>query len=525
MTDLARHLRRLVTTNDFESDASLLDRFIVDRDGLAFAALVSRHGPMVLAVCRRVLGHRQDAEDAFQATFLVLARRAEAVKPRSLLGNWLYGVAYRTARAARRVALARRVRETKAAAMRAGDAAPDDTGLAPELREALDRELAALPDVYRAALVACDLEELSRREAAVRLGWSEGTLSSRLARARSLLARRLCRYGLAVPAAGLASVAAPAVVASELAEPTVRLGTLVAAGEAVVAAPVAALMEGAMGTMFLTKLKTLAAVVVVGCAVAMTSVAGWRADAAGAADPPKAVEAPKRAERRRTRTRSGLPSWSANGTGSSKKWPNSKSDWPRPRSEALKAIEVQVARNIAEVGKAERDAARPRSRDRPKPTLDADQAGRYKRPKALRALTLNRPQRPHRVTKGGSGVTGLRTYRRRSPKPSAPSRPRTIGNDGQGGRAGLSGGRFGRGREGGRGPGQGGACGCRAEVVGGGCGGRVPARTEGPGGPSDGQGTRRGRRITQAASDTDGAEQEAATPLRHRTPHYCGSFG
>ncbi|QJW93339.1 RNA polymerase sigma factor [Frigoriglobus tundricola] len=296
MTDLAR-LRQLVATTAAASDADLLDRFVADRDGPAFAALVHRHGPMVLAVCRRVLRHRQDAEDAFQATFLVLARRAETIKPQSLLGNWLYGVAYRTALGARRVTAARRVREARAAALRTGEELPDD-GLAAELREALDRELAALPDAYRAAVVACDLEGLHRRDAAVRLGWTEGTLSSRLARARALLTRRLARYGLVVPAAGLAAIVAPAAVAGELLEPTIRFGKLVAVGEAAVAAPVAALMEGTMKTMFLAKFKALAAAVVVGCAVSVTAVAGWRAEEGGTADPTpqepgKVAEAPK----------------------------------------------------------------------------------------------------------------------------------------------------------------------------------------------------------------------------------------
>ncbi|QJW95768.1 RNA polymerase sigma factor [Frigoriglobus tundricola] len=299
MADLARRLGRLLVTNDSPSDADLIDRFVANRDGPAFAALVCRHGPMVLAVCRRVLRHRQDAEDAFQATFLVLARRADAIRPRSLLGNWLYGVAYRTALGARRSELARRVREAKVA-VRVGDAAPDDA-VSPDLRAAIDREVAALPAVCRAAVVACDLEGLSRREAAVRLGWSEGTLSSRLARARGLLARQLARYGLAVPAAGLAAVAGPAAVAHTLAEPTVRLATLVAVGEAVVTAPVTALMEGTMRTMLLAKMKAATAAAVVGCAVAVTALAGWRADAAGAADPTqpeptKAAEAPKRAQ-------------------------------------------------------------------------------------------------------------------------------------------------------------------------------------------------------------------------------------
>jgi RNA polymerase sigma factor (sigma-70 family) len=298
MTDLARRLRYLAAGGT-DTDADLLARFAADRDGLAFAALVARHGPMVLAVCRRVLRHRQDAEDAFQAAFLVLARRAAGLAPAVPLGGWLHGVAYRTALAARRVRAARRAREAKAA--RVGEVGPEEAGLSTELREALDRELAALPEVYRAALVACELEGLTRREAALRLGWAEGTLSSRLARARELLARRLRRCGLVAPAAGLGAVAAPAAVAGELAEPTVRLATLVAAGEAAVAAPVAALMEGAMGTILVTKFKTLAATAVVGCAVLVTATAGWRANAAGGgnpprvAEPPKATEAPKRA--------------------------------------------------------------------------------------------------------------------------------------------------------------------------------------------------------------------------------------
>jgi RNA polymerase sigma factor (sigma-70 family) len=277
MAELARCLRRLVTTADAETDADLLTRFITERDATAFAALVGRYGPMVLAVCQRVLRHRQDAEDAFQATFLVLARRAEAVKPRSLLGNWLYGVAYRTAVGCRRVALARRTREAKVALVRVDDRPPDD-GTLTELRAALDRELSALPAVYRASVVACDLEGLSRREAANRLGWTEGTLSSRLARARALLARRLAHYALTVPVAGLGVVAGPVSVGAELAEPTVRLGTLLAVGDAVVAAPVAELVEATMKTMVLAKFKALAAALVVGCAVTLTAVAGWTAD-------------------------------------------------------------------------------------------------------------------------------------------------------------------------------------------------------------------------------------------------------
>jgi RNA polymerase sigma factor (sigma-70 family) len=277
-------VRHLVVRADRSTDAELMARFIADRDADAFALLVRRHGPMVHGVCRRVLRNGADADDAFQATFLLLARRARSIQRPRLLGNWLYGVAYRTALEARRAAAVRKARERRAAEMK-HSSAREPSAATPDLAEILDRELAALPDVYRTAVVLCDLEGLSRKDAAERLGWSEGTLSGRLFRARSLLAARLARLGLAVPAAGLGVAAtASAAVPSALTESTIRIGTLIAAGEAVAiaAAPVAALTEGVMKAMLLTKLKGLATVVVVSCAVLATSVAGWRANAVGA---------------------------------------------------------------------------------------------------------------------------------------------------------------------------------------------------------------------------------------------------
>src|SRR5689334_17399069 len=138
------------------ADGELLSRFVRGRDGAAFAELVRRHGPMVLGVCRRLLRQEQDAEDAFQATFLVLARKAHAVRPADRVGPWLYGVARHTALAARRAAACRRAHEAAVAGRRAGrDAAP---GPDRELREVLDLELARLPERYRAAVVLCDLE-------------------------------------------------------------------------------------------------------------------------------------------------------------------------------------------------------------------------------------------------------------------------------------------------------------------------------------------------------------------------------
>jgi RNA polymerase sigma factor (sigma-70 family) len=280
---ILNRVRNLLQRADPTPDAELLARFVADRDPDAFALLVRRHGPMVHGVCRRVLRNLADADDAFQATFLVLARRAGVVRPQGLLGNWLYGIAYRTALEARRAAAVRRARERRAAEMRT-QAAEENTQ-SPDLREALDRELAALPDVYRAAIVLCDLEGLPRKDAAERLGWREGTLSGRLFRARSLLAARLARLGLAVPAAGLGAVAtASAALPPALAESTIRIGVLVAAGDAAVvaAAPVVALSEGVMKAMLLTKLKGLATSMVVGCAVLTTAVAGWQANAVGA---------------------------------------------------------------------------------------------------------------------------------------------------------------------------------------------------------------------------------------------------
>jgi RNA polymerase sigma factor (sigma-70 family) len=283
---ILNRVRYLLQRADPTPDAELLARFVADRDADAFALLVRRHGPMVHGVCRRVLRNQADADDAFQATFLVLARRAGAVRPQGLLGNWLYGIAYRTALEARRAAAVRRARERRAAEMNTrtpATNAPDR-----DLREALDRELAALPDIYRAAIVLCDLEGLSRKDAADRLGWREGTLSGRLFRARALLAARLSRLGLVIPAAGLAGLTgvstASAAVPAALAESTIRIGVLVAAGEAmaVAAAPVAALSEGVMKAILLSKLKGLATCVVIGCAVLATATAGWRANAVGA---------------------------------------------------------------------------------------------------------------------------------------------------------------------------------------------------------------------------------------------------
>src|SRR5438132_981596 len=213
------------------SDGHLLDRFLARRDEAAFEALVRRHGPMVLGVCRRVLSNAHDADDAFQAVFLVLVRKAASIQPRDLVGNWLYGVAYRTALEARGILARRRAKERQVHAMPESAAPPveDDA----ELRRVLDEELSRLPDKYRVPIVLCDLGSRTRKQVAALLRIPEGTLSSRLATGREMLARRLKRRGLGVSAAALvafltqqasASVSAPLVVA------TVHAATLFAAG-------------------------------------------------------------------------------------------------------------------------------------------------------------------------------------------------------------------------------------------------------------------------------------------------------
>jgi RNA polymerase sigma factor (sigma-70 family) len=242
---ILRHLRRAVRPpGETQTDAGLLDLYLRRRDEAAFESLVLRHGPMVFGVCRRVLANDQDAEDAFQATFLVLVRKAASVRKRASLGSWLYGVAHRTALEARRAMARRRAKEAKAVPRVEASAAGGD-----DLREVLDRELAALPERYRAAVVLCDLEGKDRQEAARELGCPEGTVASRLARGRSLLAKRLARRGLATVAAALPREAASACVPAALVSSTVKA----AAGSG--AAGVVSLTKGVMRAMLLTKLK------------------------------------------------------------------------------------------------------------------------------------------------------------------------------------------------------------------------------------------------------------------------------
>jgi RNA polymerase sigma factor (sigma-70 family) len=293
---IIRHLRSVALrqAGGGLDDAQLLERFLTQRDEAAFEALVRRHGPMVFGVCRRVLGGRHDAEDAFQATFLVLACKAAAVRNRGAVGSWLYGVAYRTAGKARARAARRRVKEREAAVTEARNDNHDHDDLARLLDHALNR----LPEKYRGPILLCDLEGASRKEAARRLGLPEGTLSSRLATARSMLAKRLTRRGLALASGGLAAVlaenAASACVPASLIGSTVQAAARVAAGHAVTtaaSASVAALAKGVMNTMLMSKLKVPLGLVL---AIGLVTL-GWGAyqGTRAADDPPPAKEIAK----------------------------------------------------------------------------------------------------------------------------------------------------------------------------------------------------------------------------------------
>jgi RNA polymerase sigma factor (sigma-70 family) len=269
------------------TDGQLLTRFLDGRDEAAFAALVRRHGPMVLGVCRRVLGHAHDAEDAFQATFLVLARKAASVTRREAVPSFLYGVAYRTALRAKAQANRRRAFERQVETMPHPAVRPPE---AQDWRPVLDRELGRLPQKYRAALVLCDLECRPRREAARQLGLPEGTLASRLATARRMLAARLAKCGVSLSggalALALAEGAAAAAVPAPWVHATVRAATLLSAGQAAAATtPAALLMEEVLRAMLMTKLKVYVATALL---AVLLGAGGLAYRAAGQAPPPGA---------------------------------------------------------------------------------------------------------------------------------------------------------------------------------------------------------------------------------------------
>ncbi|VTR94564.1 sigma-70 family rna polymerase sigma factor : RNA polymerase sigma factor, sigma-70 family OS=Singulisphaera acidiphila (strain ATCC BAA-1392 / DSM 18658 / VKM B-2454 / MOB10) GN=Sinac_0185 PE=4 SV=1: Sigma70_r2: Sigma70_r4_2: PD40 [Gemmata massiliana] len=196
----AEILRQLEHTG--APDVELLAQFVLTKSAVAFEELVRRHGALVLGVCRRVTRNPQDAEDAFQATFLVLAQKAGVLRSDVRLWSWLYGVAFRVSWRARRAAFRRRAREVLVSKL-PEPRAPVSSPEGPELGSILDEELAALSECYREAIILCDLRGASREEAATALGIPEGTLSSRLANGRKKFAARLAKRGIALSVAVL----------------------------------------------------------------------------------------------------------------------------------------------------------------------------------------------------------------------------------------------------------------------------------------------------------------------------------
>lgn len=243
---------------DTKTDGQLLEQFVAQRDETAFAALVRRHGPMVLGVCKRVLGNDSDAEDAFQVTFIVLVRKAGSLISRSTVGDWLHGVARCTALKAKVAAARRRVKEQVAGNLETPNQEPRNDWLA-----LLDEAVSQLPEKYRLPIVLCDLEGKTRQQVAEQLAWPEGTVAGRLVRGRALLAKHLLRRAVmlsgAVPAALTASVV-NAAMSIELAHGIVQTATSVAVGgvtaKTVVSAKVLTLAQGVIQTMFWNQLKT-----------------------------------------------------------------------------------------------------------------------------------------------------------------------------------------------------------------------------------------------------------------------------
>jgi RNA polymerase sigma factor (sigma-70 family) len=268
------------------ADGQLLYRFAARGDQSAFAVLVQRHGPLVLGVCRRVLQHDQDTEDAFQAAFVVLARKAGSISKLGSVASWLYKVAYRIALRARADKARRRTQEQKAPQVppRFAENALSDVVQA-ELRQVLDEEVSRLPEKYRAPILLCYLQGQTNEEAAELLRCPTGTVKIRLLRGREMLRKRLVRRGLALSLAGLLGEALVDMARAAVPQPLTRAAVEAATGN--VSAPVASLADGALRRMCLAKLK-VAAVVLVTLALACLAD-GLLSRASGATPAPQKV--------------------------------------------------------------------------------------------------------------------------------------------------------------------------------------------------------------------------------------------
>ncbi len=293
MNRVIQHLRSAVVRHYgcALTDGQLLDWFIESHDEAAAEFLVRRHGPMVFGVCRRILRNEADAQDAFQATFLVLVRKASTIRPRDRVGNWLYGVARQTALRAKSAAAKQHQRERQMAHIPEPEVVQG--GIGADVVPLLDDELSRLPAKYRCAVVLCDLECKTHKEAARQLGCPEGTLSARVAHGRTMLAKRLSRHGLAVTAGMLTGLlsdkAAAAYMPPTLVSSTLKVIGLASTGKlaaiGVVAANVAAIADGVLKAMSLAKIKIAMATLLMLGAITTTGFVIFRTPEAASSSP------------------------------------------------------------------------------------------------------------------------------------------------------------------------------------------------------------------------------------------------
>jgi RNA polymerase sigma factor (sigma-70 family) len=421
---IARRLERLFGWGTVSglSEGQLLARFIGERDESAFEAIVTRHGPMVLGICRRLLDDPGDAEDAFQATFLVLVQKARSLRDRELLGNWLYGVAVRVAHRSRRQRARRHARERSTEMETI--AAPDGIDQLGPLRASLDAEVARLPDKFRAPVILCYFEGLTHDEAAQRLRCPVGTVRSRMAKARELLRVRLTRAGITPLQASVRLLQtppwAPEVSPALLARLT-HSASRVAEGQSVagtVSTSVASLTQGVSRMMSLTKVVAFVPVAVI--ASALVGVAGLAARQAGDRPAPKPSAAP-----------------TAPAPAQTKPWDEAQWDAKLEQMHArLDQSEKQLEQQMDEVGRQRtelaaleaaldefREAARSRpgavkkeapKRDGPRAQADPDQPATKPAPDSVvttNRLIISHPARSNRLVLYDLVTGSAQTYR------------------------------------------------------------------------------------------------------------------
>jgi RNA polymerase sigma factor (sigma-70 family) len=285
---LLAFIRRIASSRSHSdlTDGELLQRFAVQREASAFTALMRRHGPMVLGVCQSVLHDTHDAEDVFQATFLVLVRKPKTIGKPASVASWLHGVAYRLAMKARSEAARRHSCERKAVTMRSCD--PQEEVIWRDLRPVLHQEVDRLPERYRLPFVLCYLEGKTNEEAAALLGWPKGTVLSSLSRARERLRRRLTRRGLTLASGLLASMCSPTAALADvpvaLAENTLQSALLFTTGSGAVGgigAPVLAYAEGMLHATFVAKVKWTAVILLALTAVGLGAGVAYRVGQGG----------------------------------------------------------------------------------------------------------------------------------------------------------------------------------------------------------------------------------------------------